>query len=958
MNHRGLLAILALAISLLTAVLAAAPAQGAFGLSDFDVTFTNADGSPATQAGSHPFAMTTSFAVESQEVGFFEWEPEGQIKDLFAEQVAGLVADATYPRCSVADFSNFSGAGLGARPGCPDSTAIGVAAAYLLVPPPLFWIPASVYNVEPPPGVPARIAFVIGGQPVVIDLGIEPGGDNKGLAKMSKIPQVLILFGGELQVWGVPADPVHDNVRGSCFPKVLFNEGPPDFGPSSPLSTGLCPAGVIERPLLTLPSACMGPVATNYEADSWEHPGAWVIGSVLTHDDAEPPNPIGFSGCGKLPFSPTMEAKATTDSAESGTGLDVDVGFNDEGFANPDGIVQSSVKKTIVTLPAGVTVNPSVGEGLGVCTPQDLERESLEAEEGEGCPNSSKIGTVHVDTPLVDEGVDGSVYLAEQDDPTTVEPGAENTFDSLIAFYIVLKNRNIGVLVKLPAKVEPDPRTGQLVTTLDDTPQLPFSNFHFHFREGQRAPLITPPACGTYKTKAEFYPWSDPDNPRTVVSDFQITSGVGGGPCPPGGVPPFKPGFEAGSLNNNAKAFSPFHMRLTRGDGEQDMTKFSSVLPPGVLGKLAGVGKCADAAIEAAKAKSGKEELASRSCPANSQIGRTLAGAGVGGALTYVPGQIYLGGPYKGAPLSVISVTPAVAGPFDAGAVVVRLGLTLNPVTAEVEVDGAASDPIPHILKGIVLKVRDLRVYVDRPNFILNPTSCDPSSAKATLFGSFLDVFNPADDVPVDLATRYQAANCLNLGFRPALKLNLKGGTKRGDHPGLKAALKARPGDANIGAAQVTLPRSAFLDQAHIRTICTRVQYAADQCPKGSIYGHAKAITPLLDDPIEGPVILRSSNNKLPDLVIALKGLVDVDVSSRIDSKNGGIRNTFDVVPDAPVTSFTLTLQGGKKGLVINSRDLCEGKTSRANVRFVGQNGRVANLRPQLKPQCGGKRKK
>jgi hypothetical protein len=387
------------------------------------------------------------------------------------------------------------------------------------------------------------------------------------------------------------------------------------------------------------------------------------------------------------------------------------------------------------------------------------------------------------------------------------------------------------------------------------------------------------------------------------------------------------------------------------------MTKFSSILPPGVLGKLAGVDKCSDAAIALAASKTGREELAAPSCPANSQIGRTLVGAGVGPALTYVPGQIYLGGAYKGDPLSVISVTPAVAGPFDAGDVVVRIALTLNPETAEVEVDGSSSDPIPHILKGIPLKVRDLRVYVDRNDFILNPTSCDRSSAKATLFGGYLDVFSSADDVPVDLSTPYQAANCLNLPFKPKLSLNLNGGTKRGDHPALKAILNARPGDANIGAASVTLPKSAFLDQSHIRTICTRVQFAAKNCPAGAQYGFAKAWTPLLDDPIEGPVYLRSSNHKLPDLVIALHGLVDVNVSSRIDSKNGGIRNSFETIPDAPVSKFVLSLQGGKKGLVVNSRNLCAGK-NRADARFTGQNGVAYDFHPEMKPSCGGKGKK
>jgi hypothetical protein len=451
-------------------------------------------------------------------------------------------------------------------------------------------------------------------------------------------------------------------------------------------------------------------------------------------------------------------------------------------------------------------------------------------------------------------------------------------------------------------------------------------------------------------------PWARPEETLTSTASFKITRGVDGGPCPPGGLPPFHPQFEAGAINNNAASFSPFNMRLIREDGEQDMTKFSSILPPGELGSLAGIDKCPDSAIAVAKSKTGRQELASPSCPANSLIGHTLAGAGVGSALTYVGGQVYLGGAFHGDPLSVIAVTPAVAGPFDAGTVVVHLALTLNPKTAEVEVDGANSDPIPHILKGIVLKVRDLRVYVDRPNFLLNPTSCDPSSAKATLFGSYLNVFDPSDDKPVDLSTRYQAANCLNLGFKPGLALNLKGGTKRGGHPGLTATYKPRKGDANVKGLVVRLPRSAFLDQAHIRTICTRVQFAAKSCPPAAQYGFIKAWTPLLEEPLEGPVWLRSSSHKLPDLVFDLHGLVDVEVSTRIDSAQGGIRATLESAPDAPLSKVVLKMQGGKKGLIINSRNLCGG-TNKANVQFEGHNGREATAHPVMKADCGGKRK-
>ncbi len=909
----------------------ASQASAEFGFKELDVTFTNQDGSPATQAGSHPYEMTTRVVFNTlfhPGAGFEV--PDEESQNLNAIQVPGLVGKPSIvPTCSTADF-------LAKPSSCPVGSQVGINDATVEE---LDFISSDpVYSLDPPPGVAMRLGITVILVPVTLDLGVSETPPYKTYARLRNIPQVIPFYGADLTLWGTPGDPAHDAER-----EGVGCEG------------GSCSVNSDPEPLLTLPRACEGPLSTLFEINSWQNPGEWVTGSVTTHDDSAPPNPLGMTGCGKLGFSPEISSKATTDSAETGTGLDFDIVFNDEGLTNPDGIAQSDIKKTVVTLPEGVTVNPSIGEGLGVCTPADLARETLASVPGQGCPNSSKIGTVKVETPLLEVPVEGSVFLAQQDDPTTSAKGAENPFDSLLAFYIALKNTELGISIKLPAKVEPDPKTGQLVTTVEDIPQLPFSKFNFHFREGQRAPLVSPPACGTYTTKAELTPWARPTETLVTTSSFQITQGIGDGPCPPGGVPPFKPGFEAGSINNNAGSYTPFDMRLTRSDGEQDMTKFSSVLPPGVLGKLAGVDKCPDAAIAIAKAKSGREELASPSCPANSQVGRTLAGAGVGGALTYVGGQVYLGGPYNGAPLSVIAITAAVAGPFDAGTVVVREALTLNPTTAEVEVDGEASDPIPHILKGIPLKVRDLRVYVDRPEFIINPTSCEESSAKATLFGGFLDVFSPLDDLPVDLSTRFQAANCLNLGFKPSLKLNLRGGSKRGDHPGLKAIYRTRPGDANAAGAAVTLPRSAFLDQAHIRTICTRVRYAAKQCPPGSVYGHAKAITPLLDDPIEGPVILRSSSNKLPDLVIALKGIVDVDVSSRVDSFKGGIRNTFEILPDAPVSEFVLTLQGGKKGLIVNSRNLCARK-SRVKARFVGQNGRVRTLRPELKPQCGGKR--
>jgi hypothetical protein len=937
---------------LLIAMIAAPVASAEFGLNNFDVTFTNKDGTPATQAGSHPFAMTTKFGLNSKPGPEVEGEIyavlDGELKDLSIEEVAGFIGDATaVPRCSTADFSSSPPGST--RTECPDRTALGVVGNNLQELG-TFWFQSPVYNLEPPPGVPVRLGFSVFGVRITIDVGLKNSPDYNVLPSLSNTPQILRVFGSKLQLWGVPADPAHDHLRGTCGENsfILVFSGEFQFVPNA----GTCISNAVEKPLLTLPTSCTGPAATSYTADSWDNPGAFVSGSILSHDNEVPPQPQGLTGCGKLGFAPTVASEATTDRAESGSGFDFDVDFSNAGLTSPSGLSQSEIKKAEVTMPEGMTINPSIGEGLGVCTPADIERERIDTPSGEGCPNSSKIGTLHVDTPIVGEGIDGSVFLAQQDDPATTEPGAENPFDSLIALYLVLKNPNLGAIVKMPLEVEPDPKTGRLVATLDNAPQIPFSHFNFHFREGVRSALVTPPTCGTYTTEAVFTPWANPDQLLTTNSSFQINRGVDGGSCPAAGVPPFHPDFEAGSLNNNAGSFSPFNMRLIRKDGEQDMTKFSSVLPPGELGSLKGVGKCPDAAVQAAKAKTGRQELASPSCPAGSLIGHTLAGAGVGEALTYVGGQIYLGGPYKGDPLSVISVTPAVAGPFDAGTVVVRLALNLNPKTAEVEVDGANSDPIPHIVKGIVLKLRDLRVYVDRPNFTLNPTSCVESKARATLFGSYLDVFSPADDVPVSLSTRYQAANCASLGFDPRLELQLKGGTKRGDHPGLTATYTPRSGDANVKGLVVRLPRSAFLDQGHIRTVCTRVQFAAKACPKGAQYGFIKAWTPLLDEPLEGPVWLRSSNHKLPDLVFDLHGLVDIEVATRIDSAQGGIRASLENLPDAPLSKVLLRMQGGKKGLIINSRNLCAAK-SKADVDLSGQNGKQASLRPLLRADCG-----
>jgi len=928
------------ALAVLLALWAPAFAQADFGVKDFDVTFTaDEHGSALTQAGAHPYAITTTLDLNTH-VGELYGKPielaDGELRDLIVAQIPGLVGNPTaVERCSNDEF-------FGSEHICPRATQLGsaeVAIGSIADKSGRELAPASVYNLFPPPGVAARIGFAVANAVVVtIDLELSPTPPYNVIARLTDVANVAPVLGSKVTLWGIPADPAHDKERGGSV-------------------------DIAEVPFLTLPRACQGPLATSYAADSWQDPGAflpggepdpfdpaWIRGSTLTHDSLEPPNSQGFIGCGKLGFDPTITAQPTSKAAQSPTGLDFSLDVEDEGLTSHEAgaTADSDIRKAVVTLPEGMSANPSLAEGLGVCTKGQLEAETAFSAQGAGCPEASKIGTVEVETPLLEKEIlRGSLFVAQP---------YENEVGSLIALYVVIKDLKLGIVVKQALKVEPDPVTGRLVTVADKLPQLPFSHFRLHFREGGRSPLISPPSCGTHAVQAMLYPWSG-GAPFPTTSAFEIISGPNNGPCPAGSVAPFHPDFAAGSINNNAKSFSPFYMRLTRRDGEQDMTRFSTVLPPGVVGKIAGLAKCSDAAIAAAKARTGphggQEELNDPSCPATSRIGRTLAGAGVGSQLTYVPGSLYLAGPVAGDPLSVVAITPALAGPFDAGTVVVRVALTLNPVTAEVEVDGSHSDPIPHILKGIPLNVRDLRVYADRPNFTLNPTDCEPSATRATLFGSFLNPLDPSDDLPVGLSARYQAANCAALGFKPKLQIKLKGGTKRGGHPALKAVVTPRPEDANFAGAVVTLPHSAFLDQAHIRTICTRVQFAANGgngagCPEAAIYGHATAWSPLLDEPLSGPVYLRSSDHNLPDLVIALHGLVDINLVSRIDSHKGGIRSSFAAIPDAPVSKFVLDMQGAKKGLIVNSTDLCAG-IHRAKAKLTGQNGRLDDVKPPVR---------
>jgi hypothetical protein len=892
-------AVLAVAACLL-GILAAAPLASAdLKFEETSVSMTSPGGAYDHHAGSHPdFRFTFKVERTSREVPGGQYTgPAESVHDVVLDLPPGLLGNPNaMPKCSAQDF--FIPETFGTR--CGTSTQIGTVRVLLHGwgnrENPLY---RPLFNLEPGPNRPALFGFNYLGIPSYVKPGIRP--DDYGIssgsfhtAQIDPIQEVVVTL------WGVPADHSHDTERAV---REINN-----------ISGQSIPSDQAPVPFFRNPTSCSEtPSTLTARGDSWENPGIFDVAPMTVNSWGVP---LRFEGCEVLPFAPTMSAHPTEPAADSPSGFTVDIVVPQN--ESPNGYSTSDVRKVVTTLPKGMTVSASSASGLGSCSPTEI---GIGSNDPPTCPDSSKLGTVTIDTPLLDEQLQGPVYLAKQND---------NPFNSLLALYLAVKGP--GFYLKLPGKIDADPKTGQLTATFNDTPQLPFEHLRLEMKSGPRAPLTMPKACGTYSVKTEFVPWSG-SAPVVDESTFGISDACGSDG--------FSPKLHAGTREATAGGSSPFTLQVTRKDGEQNLAALDVTLPEGLLAKLKGVTVC------------GGGEAASGNCPAASQVGRTTVGAGSGPTPIYVPEAgkaptaVYLAGPYKGAPYSLVVKVPAQAGPFDLGTVAVRSGIYIDPVTTQVSVK---SDRLPQILQGIPIAYRDVRVEVDRPGFMVNPTSCKGMKVTSTIAG--------AEGASANPTAPFAAANCARLGFKPKLALRLSGApTHRGGHPALKAVLTMPNGGANIGRAQVTLPKTEFLENAHIRTICTRVQYAANNCPKASVYGFAKAWSPLLDRPLEGPIYLRSSSHTLPDLVASLDGQIHVDLSGRISSANRRIRNTFDFVPDAPVSKFVLKMQGGQKGLIVNNAQLCRAK-GRAEADFTGQNGKRSLSQPLVKVAgCGGKKK-
>jgi hypothetical protein len=904
-----------------------------------------------TQAGGHPPFAFDQYIIRHETLvpGVVEPLIEPYVNRVLKTERVDLPPGFTEnpqssPQCSEEDFEAIgeipgSGGQFGHVPACDPSTIVGRNETWLVVntanavpvpeAPPGNFLPrgyvippqaakgtrVALYNLEPKSGEPARLGFYIG------------------------FSKKIILEGGV--AW--------ENDFHEYFTIHLPE---PSVGVSSLRSRLVAFGQSGDGTHVTLPTTCYDPdewphlYSTWFRGDSWGEPDpSFPDGSTAV--EAKLPDGVRTTGCDSIPFEPSVDINAGTDAVDSPAAATVttSVPFDPakEGGevrnGDTEGISQSHVRKAEVSLPDGMGLNPSGAQGLVACADYQFKK-GVRTYENE-CPDGSKIGTVEVESPPLAEPLVGDVYVG-------VQQSSDPESGKLFRILLEAKSEHEGINARLVGLVKANKTTGNLTAVITDKltgefagelpeglPQVPFEEIRIHF-DGSKETLTSPPVCSASST-SQFEPWARPGTTTGAKSSVTLSTDPTGGDCPKTMAErKFAPTYVANVDSRQAGAYTPYTVRIARRDGEQELKVVDAILPKGLTGKLAGIPYCPDASIVAAISKSGYEERANPSCAGASYIGKVITRSGSGDHPLELEGATYLAGPYRGAALSLVTITPAMAGPFDLGTVVVRVALNVEPETAQIH---AISDPIPDVFGGVKLDVRAIDLRLDRDKFMLNPTNCYYQETTGHINGGGADPANPAAFSSYPVRDPFLADGCGSLGFKPKMKVQLFGPTKRAKNPRLKATLTARKGDANIGRVALRLPRALFLEQSHIGTVCTRPQLASHTCPKASVYGKAWAQTPLLDKKLQGKVYLVSSDNELPDLLVDLRGQVEIYLRGVISGKGGGLKTVFHETPDVPVSKFVLNMKGGDKSLLVNSENICK-KKQRAFLNMRGWNNK------------------
>jgi hypothetical protein len=906
-----------------------------FGVESYEMGLEEEGGATTTQAGAHPFQLTTTIALNQlKDINPLKAPPEFRpevtppalAKDLNFKLPAGLIGNATtVPQCTTTQFFETVAS---QENRCPPSSAVGVATATVHEPDTVgtSTLTEPVFNLEPRKGEPARFGFyvVLANSPVFIDTSVRSGSDYGVTVNVQNITQTAAFLSSEVTFWGVPGDPRHDGQRGwGC---ILRARGLADTQPCTPTEDRH------PKPFLALPGSCSRILGTSVEGDSWENPGSFFSFAGAF----EPSGPL--VGCNRLSFGPQLRLTGETQEGARPSGMTIDVHVPQEANESAGGVTSSNIRSLTVAFPPGFSVNPSSADGLAACSEGQVGYLNARGAEEEllfsptlpepFCPNAAKVGTVRIKTPLLPQTLEeGGLYLAT---PAPNGEAGNNPFNSLIALYMVVKDPVSGVLVKLPGSVSLDPVTGQVTTTFQNTPDINFEDAEVHLLGGPRAPLATPPHCGSYPVTATFTPWSG-TTPIASTASLQITSGPGGGPCP-GVALPFSPSLAAGTSDNNAGALTPLSTSINREDGNQQLSSVQLRMPEGLSGVLTGVTLC-----PAAQANVG-------ACPANSLIGHSTVSVGVGSdPFTVAGGQVFLTEGYRGAPFGLSILTPAIAGPFNLGNVVVRARVEVDPHTAALTVTTDESGPyaIPHILDGVPLQIRHVNVIVDRLGFTFNPTSCDPSSIAGTIEGTEGGV--------ASVSSRFQAANCQNLKFAPKFAVATSGRASKANGTSFNVKLTYPSGPlgtyANIAKVKVSLPKQLPSRLTTLNKACPAATFEAnpESCPQESQVGQAKVITPLLPVPLTGAAYFVShAAEAFPDLTIVLKGYgITIDLVGNTQIKKGVTTTTFKTTPDVPFSSFELSLPAQRFSALTANTNLCTARRLVMPTEFQAQNGAV-----------------
>jgi hypothetical protein len=851
------------------------------------------------QAGAHP-NLTTEFFLNTAGGGLAE--PAGVPKDIRFDPPLGFVGNTVgMPRCSMAAVINEADCPRDTMVGTASLSFVGVAALTATVP---------VFNIAPAPGEPAAFAFNAFFFPVRLDTSVRST-ENYGVRVTApNLTEAAQVFATSVTIWGIPTD---HNGPGSDFAgRNLLREEPPlggmldEIKETNDIRFGAPNPGQTSVPLLTNPTQCSTPLEARLSTDSWEAPG----------DFKSTDTSLGSAtGCDLLSLdaSVSMLPDTLVAGAPAGYTFDLKVPQNTE----PGGVATPDVRRVVATLPLGTVISPSAADGLGDCSDEQF---GLHSGVPGGCPRDSQVGTVQIKSPDLEETLTGEVYLASPlCDPCSPADAQDGRMVRL--FVQVVGEGESGVVVKLEGTGEINQQTGQVTTTFNEDPQLPFSEFKLTLQGGERATLANPRTCGPATTTVDLTPWSTPYTPdATPSSTFDVDEGCFGAQ--------FDPSFSAGTTNNQAGEYSPFTLSFGRSDSDEFLNGLQLKMPPGLLGMLSKVSLC------------GEPQAGEGTCGPESLIGETSVETGPGtDPFLVTGGKVYITGPYKGAPYGLSIVVPAVAGPYTLsgttgkGTVVVRAAISVDPQTAALTV---TADPLPTMLDGIPLQLRLVNVTINRPGFTFNPTDCNKLAVTGTVTST--------QAATADVSSPFQVTNCAALGFKPGFAVSTSGRTSKVGGASLDAKVTYPAGaQANIAKVKVDLPKQLPSRLTTLQKACLARVFEANpaNCPSGSVVGIVKASTPVLPTGLTGPVYFVSHGGEaFPSLEVVLQGEgVRVDlVAQTFISKAGITSSTFNSIPDVPISSFELYLPEGPDSALAANGDLCTSKLAMPTA-FVAQNG-------------------